>query len=98
MLDLIIWIPIWHRKDTLYCCSAETLLEVTALGPEEVQFEKLAAREFAALLRLAGTYVVQASLEGVLLPGEPHIQCKTNTCTAFLRVCCGLTRCLRWCI
>ena len=64
-------------------------MEVTALGPEEVPFEKLAAREFAAPLRLAGTYVVQASLDGVLLPGEPYTH--ALLCTASLRVSSAFT-------
>lgn len=49
----------------------EAALDVCAEGPEEVPFEKTAAREFAAPLRLAGTYVVHASLGGIGLTGEP---------------------------
>ena len=83
------WILSWHQMRTLYCYAAETLVEVTALGPEEVPFEKLAAREFATPLRLAGTYVVQASLDGMLLPGEPHTHAMLRT--ASLSVCSAFT-------
>ena len=48
----------------------EALIEVSAEGPEQVGFEKVAAREFAAPLRLAGSYVVHVSLDGVKLPGK----------------------------
>ena len=51
--------------------TGEALLEVSAQGPEEVPFEKTAVREFAAPLRLAGTYVVHALLDGVGLSGAP---------------------------
>ena len=64
-------------------------MEVTALGPEVVPFEKLGAREFAAPLRLAGTYVVQASLDGVLLPGAPNTH--ALLCTASLSICSAFT-------
>ena len=50
--------------------AGEALLEVSATGPEEVPFEKVAARDFAAPLRLAGTYVVHAMLAGVPLAGR----------------------------
>ena len=43
---------------------------MSAEGPEQVSFEKVAAREFAAPLRLAGSYVMHASLDGVALPGR----------------------------
>ena len=50
--------------------AGEALIEVSAEGPEQVGFEKVAAREFAAPLRLAGSYVVHAFLEGVTLSGR----------------------------
>lgn len=50
------------------------MVEVSAKGPEEVAFEKVAAHDFAAPLRLAGTYVIQASLEGAILPGRARSQ------------------------
>ena len=55
------------------------MLEVRAEGPEAVPFEKVGAREFAMPLRLAGTYVVHASLGGISLTGE-------RACSAFLRM------------
>ena len=61
--------------------AGEALIEVSAEGPEQVSFEKVAAREFAAPLRLAGSYVMHASFDGVTLPGKitlptaPRRQC-----------------------
>ena len=55
--------------------AGEALIEVSAEGPEQVGFEKVAAREFAAPLRLAGSYVVHASLDGVTLPGKDFLAC-----------------------
>ena len=46
------------------------MLDVRAEGPEEVPFEKVGAREFAMPLRLAGTYILHASLDGISLSGE----------------------------
>ena len=56
-------------RSRLYSAGV-ALVEVSAKGPEEVPFEKVSAREFAAPLRAAGTYVVQALLDGVSLTGH----------------------------
>ena len=64
-----------HVPDEAAVGSAgEALLEVSARGPEKVPFEKVGSREYAAPLRLAGTYIVHASLDGIIIAGEA--QCK----------------------
>ncbi len=77
--------------------AGDAALQVSAEGPEEVPFEKTAVREFAAPLRLAGTYVVHASLGGVSLTGKllcpcvaraPHLlRCSLNAMLHAHRVC-----------
>ncbi len=63
------------------------MLDVSAEGPDQVPFEKTAAREFAAPLRLAGSYVVHASLDNVSLTGKhpcPSIRAASGLSATFI--------------
>lgn len=71
-------------KDERVLDAGEALIEVSAEGPEQVSFEKVAAREFAAPLRLAGSYVMHASFYGVTLPGK--ITLPTALCRQCIQV------------
>ena len=53
-------------------------MRVTAKGPAEVDFERTGSAEQGALITIAGSYLVRATLGGKLLAGAPPWSCQAS--------------------